>query len=151
MDHSHKWPRGYAYWVFLPTAAMFPIPIYGGTTMKMTLSVAIVSAVLTSGAAYANCIGSPGFQTCTDQSGNTYSVNRLGNMTTVNGYNAQTGSSWRETANKLGNTTMINGTAANGQNWNETIQNFGNGNRAISGVDSNGNSFNHYCTAYGCN
>jgi hypothetical protein len=46
---------------------------------------------------------------------------------------------------------MINGNAANGQHWNENITSYGNGNRTMSGVDSNGNSFSKYCTPYGCN
>ncbi|VWC01096.1 hypothetical protein BLA6860_04837 [Burkholderia lata] len=120
--------------------------------MKKTIGIVFLGIGLAaSGAVHANCFGSPAMSTCTDASGNSYTVNRMGNMTTVNGYNAQTGSSWRETANTYGNTTSINGTAANGQSWNETIQNFGNGNRSMSGTDSNGNSFSRYCTAYGCN
>lgn len=120
--------------------------------MKTILNIAILcGAVAVSGAAYANCFSGPNMQTCNDSSGNLYTVNRMGTMTTVNGYNAQTGSSWNETANSYGNTTQINGTAANGQHLNETIQNYGNGNRSVYGTDSRGNAYNHYCTSYGCN
>lgn len=120
--------------------------------MKTLLNIALLCiAVAASGAAQANCFGGPNMQTCTDQSGNSYTVNRMGNTTTVNGYNAQAGTSWNETANTYGNTTQINGTAASGQQWNETIQNYGNGNRSMYGTDSRGNSFNKTCTAYGCN
>lgn len=120
--------------------------------MKKTLGIAIFcAAVAASGVAYANCVGGPTMETCTDSSGNSYTVNRMGNMTTVNGHNSQTGSSWNETTNTYGNTTQINGNAANGQHWNETIQNYGNGNRSVYGTDSRGNAYSHYCTAYGCN
>jgi hypothetical protein len=44
----------------------------------------------------AGCIGSGSFQTCNDDSGNSYTINRYGNSTTMNGYNAQTGSSWSQ-------------------------------------------------------
>jgi hypothetical protein len=120
--------------------------------MKKTIGVVLIGIAFTaSSAAHANCFGSSAMETCTDANGNSYSINRMGSMTTVNGYNAQTGSSWRETANTYGNTTTINGTAANGQSWNETIQNFGNGNRSMSGMDSDGNFFSRTCTPYGCN
>ncbi|QCX50696.1 hypothetical protein [Ralstonia pseudosolanacearum] len=112
---------------------------------------ASATLVLASSSVFANCIGGPAFQTCNDSSGNSYTVNRMGNTTMVNGYNAQTGNSWNETARTFGNTTQINGNAANGQSWNETIHNYGNGNRSIYGTDSRGNSYNHYCTSYGCN
>lgn len=120
--------------------------------MKKTFRIALLGAALAiSGAARANCFGSPQLQTCNDGNGNSYTVNRFGNTTQVNGYNGQTGSSWNETANTYGNTTQINGRAGNGQNWSETIQNYGGGNRSVYGTDSNGNAFNHYCTSYGCN
>ena len=118
---------------------------------RILLSVSAVLAASFSVAAFANCFGGPTMQTCTDNNGNSYQVNRLGNMTTVNGYNAQTGSSWNETSNTYGNRTVINGTAANGASWNENITNFGNGTRIINGTNSQGQSFSHYCTAYGCN
>lgn len=117
--------------------------------MKKTLTIAILFAL--SGVAHAGCFGSDSFQTCTDQNGNTYNVNRMGNMTTVNGYNRHTGSSWNESANTMGNTTIINGNAANGQHWNETEQNLGNGFVTRSGTDSHGRSFSQTCTPYGCN
>ncbi|MFM0327787.1 hypothetical protein [Caballeronia glebae] len=108
-------------------------------------------AVSLSGSAVAACYGSAALSTCNDANGNSYTVNRMGNTTSVNGYNAQTGSSWNQMSNTVGNTTYINGNAANGAHWNENITNMGSGNRMINGTDSNGQSFSHYCTAYGCN
>jgi hypothetical protein len=43
--------------------------------------------------ANAVCVGSDVYQTCSDNSGNSYSVTRAGNHTSVNGYNSHTGSS----------------------------------------------------------
>ncbi|OYD77969.1 UNVERIFIED_ORG: hypothetical protein BDU10_3092 [Burkholderia sp. CF145] len=117
--------------------------------IKLLLSAILMALV--SASAFANCFGGPSMQTCTDNSGNSYAVNRYGNTTTVQGTNAQTGSSWHETANTYGNTTYINGQAANGANWNENITSYGNGNRIISGTNSSGQSFSRYCTPYGCN
>jgi len=118
---------------------------------RILLSASAVLATFFSAAAFANCIGTSTMQTCTDNNGNSYQVNRFGNMTTVNGYNGQTGSSWNETSNTYGNRTVINGTAANGASWNENITNFGNGTRMIDGTNSQGQSYSHYCNAYGCN
>lgn len=50
------------------------------------------------GVGHAYCLGTGAFQTCTDDSGNSYNVQRMGNM------------------------TIQSGTAANGQQWNQTIQ-----------------------------
>lgn len=119
--------------------------------MKMTLLCCAAATALVSQAAFATCVGTAALQTCNDENGNSYSVNRMGNMTIVNGYNAQTGSSWNQTSNTIGNTTYTNGNAANGANWNENITNMGNGNRMISGTNSQGQSFSKYCTSYGCN
>jgi hypothetical protein len=41
----------------------------------------------------AGCIGSGSFQTCNDDSGNSYTINRYGNSTTMNGYNGAEGPS----------------------------------------------------------
>lgn len=116
--------------------------------MKRILIVAALSLV--AGVAHATCTGMGDFATCMDQYGNNYTVNRMGNMTTMQGYNAQTGSSWSQNSATIGNTTTINGNAANGANWNEAITNMGNGYRTISGTDSQGNSYYHTCTLNGC-
>lgn len=99
-------------------------------------------------AANAGCFGSPGFQTCTDSSGNSYTVNRIGNSTYVQGRNAQ-GESWSQDSQTIGNTTYHNGRAADGGSWNLQDTNIG-GTRMITGHDSNGNSVNTYCGPAGC-
>lgn len=106
--------------------------------------------VCTSFAANAQCIGSNSFSTCSDNNGNTYTVSRMGNTTMVNG-NSSNGSSWSQTSNTVGNSTYTTGTASNGQNWNETQTNMGGGGRMISGTNSQGQSYSHYCTQFGCN
>jgi hypothetical protein len=97
----------------------------------------------------AACVGSNAFSTCTDDSGNSYSVQRFGNQTFMNGYNAGTGSNWSEHSTTMGNTTYLNGQAGNGNSWNETEQHIGNM-EIRSGTDSNGNSFYSTCGPLGC-
>jgi hypothetical protein len=127
--------------------AIRPRTIRGVTMRMMCAAILLAFAVAPT---WANCIGSPGFQTCYDNSGNSYQVNRMGNTTTVQGYNAQTGSSWNQTSQQVGNSTYTNGTAANGQPWNSTTMNMGNGNTMTYGTDSRGNSFQRNCNQYGC-
>lgn len=112
---------------------------------------AVLILAVVSNTTFAACFGSDAFQSCTDNNGNSYSVSRFGNTTTVNGYNASTGSNWNETAQTYGNATYINGNSADGNSWNETINNYGGGNRSMYGTDSQGNSFSTYCTSLGCN
>lgn len=97
----------------------------------------------------AACVGSPGFQTCTDQSGNNYQVHRFGGSTSVYGSNPNTGSSWSQQSHSTGNMSSTYGNASNGQSWNSTtvtspgmVQQFG--------TDSKGRSFSRTCTAAGC-
>lgn len=106
---------------------------------------------LSSISAHAQCFGTNSFSNCYDNSGNNYTVNRMGSSTYMNGYNSNTGSSWNQNTNTMGNMTTINGHDANGNSWNGTITNMGNGYRTINGTDSNGNSYSKYCTPYGCN
>jgi hypothetical protein len=111
--------------------------------------VAFMMTALMTGGANAGCIGSSAFQTCNDSSGNSYTINRFGNTTMMNGYNAQTGSSWSQNSNTFGNTTTHNGTASNGNSWNSTETRMGN-TRSIYGSDSQGNSFSKTCGPFGC-
>jgi hypothetical protein len=90
--------------------------------------------------ASAECIGTQAFSTCTDDSGNTYDIQRFGNQTFMTGHNSRTGSHWSEDTMTFGNTTFIDGKASNGSNWNETQQRIGNM-EFYSGRDSRGQSF----------
>ena len=63
--------------------------------MKRLLVGAVALALLSAPAA-ATCFGSGAFQSCFDGSGNSYTVQRFGNSTHVQGYNAGTGSTWSQ-------------------------------------------------------
>jgi hypothetical protein len=102
-----------------------------------------------SSAANARCFGSSTFSNCYDDSGNSYTVQRFGNQTMMNGYNAQTGSMWSQNSMTLGNTTYHTG-ETNGNSWNMTDTRYGSM-RSIYGTDSRGRSFNYMCTQFGCN
>lgn len=117
--------------------------------MKLVLATALLAAL--SIPAIAGCVGSGSFSTCYDDSGNSYTVQRFGNMTTVQGFGAS-GSSWNQTSQTFGNQTYTNGTAANGQNWNETQLRYGNGNSSVYGTNSQGQPYTYFCTRLtGCN
>lgn len=96
---------------------------------------------------FAGCIGTESFQTCTDNSGNSYTVNRLGDSTYTDGYNAQTGSSWSQQSHTYGNTTQHTG-VTNGNSWNMTQTQNGYG-QTFSGTDSQGQSFYKTCDSFG--
>lgn len=115
--------------------------------MKAIISFAI--KLLVASSANAACFGSGSFYNCTDQSGNNYSVQRYGNTTNMQGYNAGTGSSWTQNSQTYGNTTMMQGNT-NGNAWNQTIQTMP-GMTTYSGTDSRGRPFSKTCTAFGCN
>lgn len=88
-------------------------------------------------AASAACFGSGAFQNCTDNQGNSYSVQRYGNTTQMQGYNAQHGTNWNQTSNTVGNVTFHNGTAANGNSWSGISTSIG-GSTFYQGMDSRG-------------
>jgi hypothetical protein len=115
--------------------------------MKKALFIAISAFAAVT--ANANCYGTGTFRTCTDVSGNSYNVQRYGNTTNMQGYNAQTGSTWTQNSQTYANTTQIQGNT-NGNSWNQTIHALP-GMTIQSGTDSRGNSFNRTCTAFGCN
>lgn len=117
----------------LAIAALLALPLVGSPVIE----------------AEAGCIGSSSFQTCTDSSGNSYTVNRFGNTTQMRGYNRRTGSSWSQRSTTMGGTTFHNGTT-NGRNWNMQQRSFGNM-QTYSGSDSRGNSFSYTCGSWGCN
>ena len=118
--------------------------------MKKLLIVVAGLAAFASLPAQAQCTGTGNFKTCFDNNGNTYSVSKIGNHTSIQGSNSATGSHWSQTSNTIGNTTYQNGTAANGNTWNGTTTVIGN-TTYHNGVDSDGNSYNKACTKFGCN
>lgn len=113
-------------------------------TLIVSLAIAFASPF-----AFAGCVGSGSFQTCSDSSGNTYSVQRFGNSTYLTGQ-SENGSSWSQNSTTIGNTTFHNGTAADGDSWNGTSTRIG-GTTFNSGIDSDGNPYSSTCNQYGCN
>ncbi|MGU5731431.1 hypothetical protein ACV1DR_21415 [Aeromonas jandaei] len=116
--------------------------------MRLTAT-AMAALVLISGTAYAGCIGSGSLKTCYDNNGNTYTIQKYGNSTSVSGYNSKTGSTWNQDSQKIGNSTFTNGKAANGQSWNSTSTKIGDS-TIINGKDSDGKPFSAVCGKYGC-
>ncbi|WP_368169717.1 hypothetical protein [Aeromonas sp. R4-3] len=111
--------------------------------------ITITTLMVLSGAVSADCIGSGNFRTCTDNTGNTYTVQKFGNSTYVNGQNPNTGSSWNQQSQRLGNSTYTTGQDADGNSWNSTATRVGNS-TIINGTDSDGNAFSQTCNEYGC-
>lgn len=119
----------------------------GATAMKRLA--AAIGLVALSPAAFAGCFGTGSFKTCTDNSGNSYNIQRFGNTTNVQGFNSSTGSSWNQHSTTIGNTTFHNGTSASGNSWNGTSQRIGD-TVINSGTDSRGNAYHSTCNSYGC-
>lgn len=92
--------------------------------------------------AIAGCVGSGSIQSCSDSSGNNYTVTRMGNQTIVHGYNASTGSTWNQTSTRVGDSTYTRGFDASGRSWNSTTRSSA-GTVTQHGVDSDGNYFNN--------
>lgn len=126
---------------------------YGGNFTegdnKMKKSAALILAFGLSSAAQAACFGTPGFQTCTDDSGNSYTVQRFGGSTYMEGRNSTTGSSWSQESHTFGNTTNVYGRDSSGRSWDNTIQTSP-GMVQQYGRDASGRSFSRTCTAAGC-
>ncbi|MCO6390549.1 hypothetical protein GTW25_05850 [Aliihoeflea aestuarii] len=115
--------------------------------MRILLAAAALMAVTTS--SYAACYGTGNYQRCSDNSGNSYSVQRYGNTTNLRGYNSNTGSSWSQNSQHLGNSTFTRGYDADGNSWNSTTQRIGDSS-FTRGMDSDGNSFSRTCNSFGC-
>ena len=64
-------------------------------------TLAIVAMLLVSPAGLAQCFGGDIYKTCTDQYGNTYSIQKYGSTTDMQGYNSRTGSSVEPKFNDL--------------------------------------------------
>lgn len=117
---------------------------------KLFLTTAVAMFAFASNSAWASCVGSDYFKTCTDQSGNNYTVSRMGNTTQVQGSNLNTGNNWSQTSNTIGNMTITNGQAADGNYWNQTTTRIGD-QTITNGTDSRGNPYTVICNQFGCN
>lgn len=114
----------------------------------MRIFLTYIALLAITSTAYASCIGGDTFKTCTDASGNSYSVQKFGNMTTVQGSNAQ-GETWSQQSHQFGNTTYHSGTAKNGNHWNGTTTAYG-GTTVNQGINSQGQSYQKTCNQFGC-
>lgn len=112
-------------------------------------AILLATILLSSISAQAACVGTGSFKSCTDDSGNSYTVNKLGNSTYVQGTNAETGSSWNQQTHRSGNTSNTYGSSADGSTWNSTTYRNGSTTNTY-GTDSKGNSFSRTCNQYGC-
>ena len=113
-------------------------------------AVAIAALFLAAASAHATCTGSSSIYSCTDSSGNTYNVNRIGQSTYVQGHNSQTGSSWSQQTQRIGNSSFTTGRDADGNSWSaNTIRTPGGGSMTY-GSDRNGRSFTRTCNQFGC-
>ena len=115
----------------------------------------ILAAALVAGLAMpvpspAGCWGTQAFSNCVDGNGNSYTVQRFGNTTYMQGYNSTTGSTWSQESHRFGNTTQHYGHASNGNSWNMTQHQLGGGWQSYSGTDSDGQYFSYMCGPYGC-
>lgn len=111
---------------------------------------AIAAAIFAAFSAQAACYGTGTFRTCSDDSGNNYTVNRSGNATYVDGSNSQTGSTWSQQSYRSGNTTSTYGTSSDGSSWNAQTYKTPGGGSTTYGTDSKGNSFVQTCNRFGC-
>lgn len=89
---------------------------------------------------WAACVGTGSYRTCSDNQGNSYSVQRYGSTTYLQGHNSNTGSSWNQSSQRIGNGTYHSGRDAQGNAWSGTSQQIGN-TTFNSGYDSDGNSY----------
>ncbi len=96
-----------------------------------------------------NCVGSSSLRTCTDASGNSYTTQRIGDLSYTDGYNSRTGSSWSQSTQRIGDTSFTTGTDADGNTWNSTTQRIGD-TTFQHGTNSEGESFSSTCNEYGC-
>jgi hypothetical protein len=112
--------------------------------MKHYLAAALLAL---SANASAQCLGTGNLKTCYDGSGNSYTVNKMGNTTFVNGSNSN--GTWSSTSTKMGNTVFQNGTDIDGNSWNQTIYSTPSG-TSIFGTNSDGEPVSSHCNAFGC-
>lgn len=87
-------------------------------TLIASLALSLIAAP-----AFALCVGSDTLQSCTDSSGNNYTVTRMGNTTMMEGSNARTGSRWSQDSYSMGNSVLHQGRDSNGNSWSTTCIN----------------------------
>ena len=86
--------------------------------MRIIAAVAFIVLPITAEAA---CIGSSALSTCYDNSGNSYTVRRLGNTTYLDGRNSN--GTWSQRSTTTGSWTQHNGVDIDGNSWQENCFN----------------------------
>lgn len=89
--------------------------------MKTLIASLVLSLI--AAPAFASCFGTDTLSTCTDSSGNNYTVTRMGNTTMMEGSNARTGSRWSQDSYSLGNSVIHQGRDSDGNSWSTTCIN----------------------------
>lgn len=112
-------------------------------------AILLASILLSAISAQAACYGTGSYRTCTDDSGNSYTVNKLGNSTYVQGTNPNTGSTWTQETHRSGTSSNTYGRDSEGNTWNSNTYRSGSTTNTY-GTDSNGNSFSRTCNQFGC-
>lgn len=90
--------------------------------MKSALAALVL---LSSFEAHAVCYGTGSLRTCTDDNGNTYTLNQSGYSTFAQGSNPQTGNNWNSNTYRSGSSTNTSGTDSSGRAFNRTCNQFG--------------------------
>ena len=107
--------------------------------MSVLMSALMLASPVVIQTATAACYGSSSYYTCNDSSGNSYSVQKYGNSTFMQGRNSRTGSSWSQNTQRYGGNSYTTGRSSNGNSWSSTTTPYGS-----YGRDSRGNSWSRY-------
>lgn len=123
-----------------------PIVVTREETMRRMITLIALSLMplpLTAG-----CFGTQALQTCTDALGNTYTVQRFGGTTYIEGRDAD-GLTWRQQSVTRGNDILHSGEISDGTHWTATERNLGAGYTRIEGIDTDGSTFLRVCNWLG--
>ncbi|WGY45219.1 hypothetical protein [Vibrio sp. ABG19] len=101
--------------------------------------------------AWADCYGPESFQTCFDDAGNSFTVQKYGNNTYVEGTDSD-GRTWNEDSYTSGSMTQTYGVDKNGGAWVGTTITSPNGSSTTTGTDAYGEVFSWACdSSANCN
>lgn len=117
--------------------------------MRATTASVTAAMVLWAGGAWAGCVGSTSIKTCTDGLGNAYTIQRLGDVTFVTGFNERTGEGFSEAARRFGD-IVVTGGEDGGRTSTSTWSKVGPNMHARSGTDPDGRRFEHFRSTDGC-
>lgn len=98
----------------------------------------------------AACVEKGLYTVCNDEQGNEFVICHFGGNTEIQGKNQQSGEEWSQKSHRFGPIISSVGNAAGGYSWRSNRIDLGHGNYTITGVDSDGCSFNYTCGPKGC-